>query len=91
MEIAKGVHAEDYKKLNLDTKDPNNNNWLIAIGYLEKRLSERFVEPANLLIESEKHLEPKDKKYGFTILASDFLFTETLQCFYEGIIDSSGC
>ncbi|MCK4828756.1 hypothetical protein KA005_74180 [bacterium] len=90
MEIAKGVKVEDYKKLNLDTKGPNTNNWLTAIDYLEKRLSERFVEPAELLIESERHLEPKDKKFGFTILAIDFLLTETLQCFYEGIIDSTG-
>ncbi len=90
MEIAKGVNVEDYKKLNLNIKDPNNNNWIRAIDFLKKRLSERFVEPANLLIESEKNLEPKDKKFGFTILAIDFLLTETLQCFYEGIVDSSG-
>ncbi len=90
MEIAKGIDAEDYKKLNLDPKDPSNNNWLTAIDYLKKRLSERFVEPANLLIDRERHLKPKDKKFGFTILAIDFMLTETLQCFYEGIVDSSG-
>jgi hypothetical protein len=88
MFLSKG--EADYKKLNLDPKDLNNNNWLTAIEYLERRLSERFIEPANLLIKAESHLEPKDKKFGFTILAIDFLLTETLECFYEGIIDSSG-
>jgi len=90
MEIAKGVEDEEYKKFNLDINNPNHKDWDTAFGFLEKRFNERFIEPANLLIKSERNLKAEDKKYGFTILAIDFLLTETLQCFYEGITDSTG-
>lgn len=90
MEIAKGIEDEDYKILNLDINDPNNRDWKTAFDYLEKRFSERFIEPVELLINSEIDLKSKDKKFGFAILAIDFLLSETLQSFYEGAINSKG-
>ncbi len=53
MEIAKGIDNTEYKKLNLNIDDYNNTNWNIAFSYLEKRLFERFIDPAELLIKSE--------------------------------------
>ena len=90
MEIAKGIEDKDYKKLNLDLNDLNNGDWDTAFDYLEKRFSERFIEPVKLLINSEIDLKPKDKKFGFAILAIDFLLSETLQSFYEGEVNSKG-
>ncbi len=38
MEIAKGIEDEDYKKLNLDLNDFDNNDWDTAFDFLKKRL-----------------------------------------------------
>jgi hypothetical protein len=88
MEIAKGITASDYKQLKL--ADLASDDWLTAIGYLEKRLTERHVEPADILIENEKRKSPLEKKYGFAILALDCMLAETIQSFYEGVTDSTG-
>jgi hypothetical protein len=88
MEIAKGIKNTDYKMLDLN--DVSSNDWLTAFDYLDKRLTERFIEPSEILIESEKHKSSIDKKYGFTILAIDCMLAETIQSFYEGIINSTG-
>lgn len=88
MEIAKGVQNIDYLKLNLT--DYENSDWTLAIGYLEKRLIGRFIEPADKLIQFESDKNAIDKKYGFAVLALDCLLLETIQSFYEGITDSSG-
>jgi hypothetical protein len=88
MEIAKGITAEDYLKLDLtDKKSPN---WDIAFEYLKLRLTERFIEPTDKLTELESELSAGEKKYGFAVLAIDCLLSETIQAFYEGITDSSG-
>ncbi|WP_396633421.1 hypothetical protein [Maribacter sp. R86514] len=88
MEIAKGIGYKDYLKLNLS--DYENDDWMIAIGYLEKRLTDRFIEPADQLIKLESDKNAIDKKYGFAVLALDCLLLETIQSFYEGISNSSG-
>ena len=54
MEIAKGVKAEDYLKL--DLKDKTSPDWDIAFEYLRLRLTDRFIEPADRLIELENKL-----------------------------------
>jgi hypothetical protein len=88
MEIAKGIQADDY--LNLDLSDYTSGNWNTAFEIMSKRLNERFIEPADKLIELEDEVSPKDKKYGFAILALDCLLCETIQAFYIGIGDSTG-
>jgi len=88
MEIAKGIKATDYKKL--DLSDYKNPDWDLAFGYLSQRLEDRYIEPAEVLRNAEQSLSPSKKKYGFTILAIDCLLCETLQCFYEGRIVSNG-
>lgn len=88
MEIAKGIYNSNYEDLNL--VDLQNEDWSIAIDYLEKRLIERYIEPIEILIDAEKDKTAKDKKFGFTILAIDCLLAETIQSFYEGEIDSKG-
>lgn len=88
MEIAKGVKALTYKKL--DLSNYKNSDWAIAIDILDKRLSERYVEPVEILQNHEKEKSAHEKKFGFTILAIDCLLIETLQSFYEGITDSTG-
>jgi hypothetical protein len=88
MEIAKGVLNTDYLSLNLD-KAKVSNDWDIAFNYFEKRISERFIEPINKLIEAEDNLKPFEKKFGFSVLALDCLLVETIQSFYEGKTNSS--
>lgn len=88
MEIAKNVRITDYLKLNLSNY--TNDDWLIAIDYLEKRLMDRFMEPADELIRLESTVTAIDKKYGFAVLALDCLLLETIQSFYDGITDSTG-
>jgi hypothetical protein len=88
MEIAKRIYDTDYNKLQL--LNLQNDDWLLAIGYLERRLNERYVEPIEILIDSEKEKTAIDKKFGFTILAIDCLLAETIQSFYEGRTESKG-
>ena len=88
MEIAKRIYDTDYKKLQL--LNLQSDDWLIAIGYLERRLNERYIEPVEILIDSEKGKTAIDKKFGFTILAIDCLLAEAIQSFYDGITESKG-
>lgn len=88
MEIAKGIQSDDY--LNLDLTDKTSSNWDTAFEYMRLRLTERFIEPTDKLIEFERDLPASDKKYGFAVLAIDCLLSETIQAFYEGVTDSSG-
>jgi hypothetical protein len=88
MEIAKGIQAADY--LNLNLSDRKSADWDTAIEYLKLRLTERFIDPIDKLIELESELPAVDKKYGFAVLAIDCLLSETIQAFYEGITDASG-
>jgi len=88
MEIAKGISSEFYKSL--DLSDYNSLNWNKVINIVYQRLTERFIEPADKLIEFEQDLPLSQRKYGFAILALDCLLTETIQAFYDGIGDSTG-
>lgn len=86
MEIAKGVTADDYNSLNLALY--TNDDWDKAFTYLDLRLTERYIQPADVLRAAEKDKSPADKTFGFTILAIDCMLLETIQSFYEGITDS---
>lgn len=88
MEIAKGISHTDWHKLELT--NPISNDWERAIDIFSKRLTERYLEPADRLVEIEKDLQPTQKKYGFTVLAIDCMLIETLQSFYEGETDTNG-
>lgn len=86
MEMCKGFSNTEYLKLDFN-KDAGVET---AINVLQSRLSERFIEPAEVLIKTEEPLSPKDKKFGFTVLAIDCLLIETIQSFYSGVTDSTG-
>jgi len=88
MEIAKGITSDNYNTL--DLSDYNNSDWTKAFDYLEKRLSERYIEPIQVLQTSEIDKSPIEKKFGFAILAIDCLLIETIQSFYEGVTNSNG-
>lgn len=88
MEIAKGIYAKDYKDLNL--ANYSNQDWDCAFDFLDRRLTERYLEPIEVLQNEEKDKSPIDKKFGFTILAIDCLLIETIQSFYQGVTDSTG-
>ena len=87
MDIAPNFSAEDWKKLDLENSE---DDWQQAVDVFEQRLFARYIEPVDVLIEAEKEVNPKDKRFGFTTLAIDFLLMETLQAFIEGLPDTNG-
>jgi len=87
MFISPNFTDEDYLKLDLDN---NEDDWQKAIDALCERLNSRYVEPVDKLIDLEREVSPKNKRYGFTCLAIDMLLIETVQAFKEGLKDSNG-
>jgi hypothetical protein len=73
----------------LDLKN-REEDWQTAVNVLKERLYSRYIDPVDALIEAEKAVTPKNKRFGFTCLAIDFLLIETLQAFKEGRADTSG-
>jgi len=87
MEIAKNITGEQFLRLDLSSA---GKDWSKAILMLRLRITERFIEPTDKLIELESSIPAKGKKYGFAILALDCLLCETIQSFYEGVENSKG-
>lgn len=87
MEIAKGIRNTEWHGLDLET--PDSEDWAKAILIFRKRISERYIEAADKLIELEANLSAIEKKYGFVVLAIDCMLIETLQSFYEGLTDTA--
>lgn len=87
MYIAPNFTDEDWNNLTLDG---NEEDWQTAISTLEDRINSRYIEPVDELIELEKDVSHKNKRYGFTCLAIDMLLIETFQAFKEGLPDSKG-
>ncbi len=87
-EIAKKIKNTDYLSLKL-TED-RNAGWEEAIDMFDKRIKERFLDPIDVLIKNEDCLPSDQKKFGFVIMAIDFMLIETLQSFREGVTNSSG-
>ncbi len=83
MKISKEYFADDWCKLKLN--ENIEEDWQKAIDILEARLTERFLEPVDILINAEESEDAHEKKFGFTILAIDLLLMETLQAFKEGL------
>lgn len=84
MEISPTYTVGDWRKLKLDPDDPNENQWKIAADILKDRIEGRFLKPAQALIDMAKN-EPS-LRFGFAILALDFLVIETVQGFREGVL-----
>ena len=87
MEIAPNFTAEQWRKLDLFEKE---DDWQIAIDALNDRLSARYIEPVEKLIEAENQLKASERRFGFTILAIDLLLMETIQAFKEGLETTDG-
>ncbi|MEO4043102.1 hypothetical protein AAFN47_15985 [Hoeflea sp. CAU 1731] len=82
-EIAPGHRVRAWKKLTLDDTRSDTADWGKALSILDARIRLRFIEPAQLLINSENG---KGRgKNGFAVLAIDFLLIETIQGFRSGI------
>ncbi len=82
MKIAPGFTCEDWNALDLSA--PANDDWDKAISVLRSRITERYIEPVDILIEHEESKRPSERRFGFTILAIDCLLIETLQAFKDG-------
>lgn len=82
MDIAPGFTCEDWNALDLSV--PANDDWGEAISVLKSRITERYIEPVDILIEHEAPKHYSKRRFGFTILAIDCLLIETLQAFKDG-------
>ena len=87
MDIAPNFSNEDWEKLDLENSE---DDWQKAIDVFEQRLFARYIDPVDILIEAEKNVTPKKKRFGFTTLAIDLLLMETLQAFKDGLPDTNG-
>jgi hypothetical protein len=86
-EIAPGFKASDWKSLTLDEKKPDKGSWSAAINAFSCRLRDRFVVPADELERLGKSPSGGNQRFGFAILALDFIVLETIQGFREGLPD----
>ncbi len=87
MDIAPNFSDADWKQLELENSE---DDWQKAIDVFKQRLFARYIDPVDILIEAEKKVTSKNKRFGFTTLAIDFLLMETLQAFREGLPDTNG-
>ena len=83
MEIAPGIESDEWLALNLD--DPVSTDWKTAISIIKARIWLRYIEPIDCLIVAEASKPPKERRFGFTILAVDCLLVETLGAFLDGL------
>jgi hypothetical protein len=88
MEIAPGIDAAAWKKLDLDT--PDHPDWDRGISILERRLRGRFTDVVDFLIADDEPRAPDDRRFGFAILALDCLVAETLEAFRQGRVHTHG-
>ncbi|PLU21097.1 hypothetical protein BMJ20_33535 [Sinorhizobium medicae] len=63
--------------------NPTEANWLKAADILKDRIEGRFLKPAQALIDAGE--DDASTRFGFAILALDFLVIETVQGFREGL------
>ena len=80
MEIAPNFTAKHWKSLDLENSEAD---WQIAIDVLYSRLSSRYLDPVDKLIEFERDLKASEKRFGFTVLAIDLLLIEKVKNFQE--------
>ncbi|WP_333900052.1 hypothetical protein [Agrobacterium pusense] len=84
--ISPKYKIERWKALNLDTENPNENDWNTAVDVLDDRITERFLKPAKCLIDAQP--QGAEQTYGFAILALNFIVIETVQGFRKGLSPS---
>lgn len=89
MRIAPGGITEmDWRELDLSRHE--SPDWAKAITIFRKRIEDRFIQPVDTLIESERQLPRSQRRYGFAIMAIDCLLIETLQAFRYGEVNTEG-
>lgn len=86
--ISPKYKIERWKALDLDPDNPNQNDWNTAVDILDDRITERFLKPAQYLINAP--FEESLPTFGFAILALDFLVIETIQGFRKGVPNHKG-
>ncbi|TBF89196.1 hypothetical protein [Rhizobium leguminosarum] len=85
LQISPKYTVEFWRDLDLDPENPKQDRWLKAIDVLRDRIGERFIKPAQTLIDVDKDSKPHT--FGFAILALDCLVLETIQGFRQGVIN----
>ena len=89
-EIAPKFRCSDWKNLNLDSTEEVSADWVKGIGALEARLNDRFIFPADELVKLGNDQKGTKQRFGFAILALDFIVLETLAAFRKGVGDHNG-
>jgi len=84
VEIAPGIDAGDWKQLDLNKP----SDWARAIEIFERRIRGRFTEAVDFLIADDEPRNPKERRWGFAVLAIDCLLVETLEAFRQGLTDT---
>ncbi|AXE64694.1 hypothetical protein BBF93_11000 [Hyphomonas sp. CACIAM 19H1] len=87
-EVAPGYKVTDWTCLTLDEQNSSPEDWAAAISILDARIRSRFVEPAQLLIDSD--IGKARGTNGFAVLAIDFLLIETIEGFRRGLTSHNG-
>jgi hypothetical protein len=82
VQIASGFDVENWKELDLSLD--SDENWNKGIDVFKRRITERYIEPVDILLEIEAPLAYTDRRFGFSIVAIDCLLIETLQAFIDG-------
>jgi hypothetical protein len=84
MQIAPGIDAEDWLKLDLDKPSDRER----GITIFERRIRGRFTDAADFLIKDDESRAAIERRWGFAVLTLDCLLVETLQAFREGLTDT---
>lgn len=84
MDIAPGVSAAEWRRLQLD--DQAHGDWQVAVSILRRHLWKRYIEPIDTLIAAESP-DPNQRTVGFTVLAVDCLLLEAYASFRLGLVE----
>jgi hypothetical protein len=86
MQIAPGIDASDWKLLDFASSDA----WAKGVEIFERRIRGRFTDAVDLLVTDDESRSPKDRRWGFAILAIDCFLVETVEAFRLGLTDTRG-
>jgi hypothetical protein len=84
MQIAQGIDAGDWKRVDFDSID----GWSRAVDIFERRIRGRFTEAADFLIADDETRPAVERRWGFAVLAIDCLLVETLEAFRQGMTNT---
>lgn len=82
-EIAPGYRVRAWNSLRLNCANSDTADWNKALTIFEARIRSRFIEPAQILIDSENGKSRGTS--GFAVLAIAFLLIETIEGFRSGL------